>query len=571
MALIAFQNLTFRYPGAGEPALDDVCLEVGQGSLLCLMGRSGCGKTTLVRQLKTALVPKGARSGRVLLNGADVDAVGLRDQARLVGYVGQDPDSQLVCDTVGRELAFGLENVGAPREEAAVAVAETASYFGLQELMDCPVAELSGGQKQLVNLAAVLALRPQVLVLDEPTSQLDPVAAGEFLATVRAVNDDLGLTVILVEQRLEAAFAMADQVVVMANGRVAFQGSPEEVAASLGKCNHELCRCLPSAARIALALSGGTLQPCPLTVREGRRWLEGRLGGCQVRACSAADPAAGTAESAGSARSGAAERPACRPALRLRDVWFRYGRDLPDVLRGLSLTVEAGQLFALVGGNGAGKSTLLSLACGLRTPYRGRVETFGNRCALLPQDPQALFSWDSVAQELDDMVGAGVAGAASAGGSGDSAYGGNAAVTTEEVAALCHLKGLLDRHPLDLSSGEQQRVALAKALLVNPSVLLLDEPTKGLDALFKSELGALLRRLAQRGLTVVAVSHDVEFCAEWADRAALLFDGAIVASGAPSQLFAASAFYTTAASRIARDAVSGAVTVEDVVSACRSL
>ena len=569
MALIAFQNLTFRYPGTDEPALDDACLEVGRGSLVCLMGRSGCGKTTLVKQLKTPLVPKGVRSGRVLFDGVDVDAMDLRDQARLIGYVGQDPDSQLVCDTVGRELAFGLENVGAPREEAAVAVAETASYFGLQELMDCPVAELSGGQKQLVNLAAVLALRPQVLVLDEPTSQLDPVAAAEFLATVRAVNDDLGLTVILVEQRLEAAFAMADQVVALEGGRVMFQGGPEEVAAGLGKCNHELCRCLPSAARIALALSDGGAVSCPLTVREGRRWLEGHLGGRRLRTCSVADAAASTAEGAGLAKPGADESPCVRPALRLHNVWFRYERDLPDVLCGLSLTVEAGQIFALVGGNGAGKSTLLSLAAGLRAPYRGHVEAFGNRCALLPQDPLALFSWDSVAQELDEMAEAGAAGRA--GGADVSACAGKAAITVEEAVALCRLEDLLDRHPLDLSSGEQQRLALAKALLLNPSVLLLDEPTKGLDALFKAKLGVLLRQLAQRGLTVVAVSHDVEFCAEWADRAALLFDGAIAASGTPSQLFAASAFYTTAASRIARDAVPGAVTVEDVVSACRSL
>ena len=622
MEFLSFQNLTFTYPGADRPALDSVCLEVGEGSILCVMGRSGSGKTTLLRQLKTPLAPRGTRSGRARFLGGDIDAMDLRDQARLIGFVGQDPAAQLVCDTVEAELAFGLENLGVPRRVMAMRVAETASYFGLQDLMDWPVGELSGGQQQLVNLASVLAMRPKVLVLDEPTSQLDPLAASEFLATVGAVNDDLGITVIITEHRLETAFAMADQVAVMESGRVVARGTPSEVAGELRRSGSPLFDSLPSAARIAEGVEGPGARACPLTVRAGRRWLEDYVGGKviammgagvdveeRLRAAERAgkgpapeEPSAGSAEGAHvegvdgdpiseerrgeaaiEARTGfpcIAMPPETEPALRLCDVWFRYGRDLPDVLCGTDLTVPSGELFALVGANGTGKSTLLTVACGLRKPYRGSVRGPRGRWAMVSQDPTALFSRDTVRQELADML--------EKGDERPSRFrfrakdlrfqdelpdGDHAAPSSllADVVHICDLGNLLDRHPLDLSSGEQQRLALAKALLHRPSLLLLDEPTKGLDGIFKDELGCLLHRLTQQGLTVVLVSHDVEFCARWATRAALLFDGRIAASGAPAQLFSQAAFYTTAASRIARDAFPGAVTVEDVVRACRAL
>lgn len=573
MEFLAFQNLTFTYPGADRPALDSVCLEVGEGALVCLMGRSGSGKTTLLRQLKTPLAPRGTRSGHVRFLGDDIDAMDPRDQARLIGFVGQDPASQLVCDTVEAELAFGLENLGLQRRAMAMRVAETASYFGLQELMDWPVEELSGGQQQLVNLASVLAMRPRVLVLDEPTSQLDPLAASEFLSTVSAVNEDLGITVIMTEHRLETAFPLADQVAVMEAGRVVAQGTPREVALALERAGSPLFGSLPSAARIAVGVEGRRLDGCPLTVRAGRRWLEDYVGGkvlammasgvnVEERLAGAGEAAEGALDAAdGGAGGDAGGDP--QPALRLRDVWFRYGRDLPDVLRGVDLAVGQGELFALVGANGTGKSTLLTVACGLRRPYCGNVRGPRGRWALVPQDPVSLFSRDTVRQELEDM----------GDGHGRDGRGGTADPSAPliDAACACGLGALLDRHPLDLSSGEQQRLALAKALLRRPTLLLLDEPTKGLDGIFKDELGGLLRRLSQEGLTVVLVSHDVEFCARWATKAALLFDGRIAASGTPAQLFSAASFYTTAASRIARDSFPGAVTVEDVVQACLNL
>lgn len=566
MALISFQNLTFTYPGASSPALRSVSLEVERGEMLCVMGRSGSGKTTLIRQLKTPLVPRGQRSGCVCFADGPVDAMDPRDQARLIGFVGHDPEAQLVCDTVGAELAFGLENLGVEPATMAMRVAETASYFGLQELMDCPVDELSGGQKQLVNLAAVLAMRPSVLVLDEPTSQLDPLAAARFLDILATVSDDLAMTVIVTEQRLEAVFPLADRVAVLDDGQLIAAGTPQEVALELSHRESGLCAFLPSAARIYLAVEGAEAARCPLTVRSGRRWLEDYVGG---RLMKLFDPLLDADGSEAGTRIKAAvaacvsQRPVPETAdavLQLRDLWFRYGRDLPDVLRGLSLTVGRGELFALVGSNGAGKSTALAVAAGLRKPYRGTARMLEQPWALLPQDPVLLFSQDTVRGELEVAMG-------DVGAEG-SAVADDLRATTVRT---CLLEGLLDRHPLDLSAGEQQRVALAKALMRQPAVLLLDEPTKGLDSLFKAELGSLLRRLTEQGITIVVVSHDVEFCAQWATRVGLLFDGSVVAEGAPSALFSAAAFYTTAASRIAGEALPGAVTVDDVVSACRAL
>ena len=514
MALLALDQVTFTYSGAEAPAIDGVTLAFPPGSYTLIAGLSGCGKTTLLRALKTPLAPAGRWEGAVRCDGVPLAEIPLRDQARRIGFVMQEPDAQIVCDSVEAELAFGLENVGAPREVIGLKVAEMASFFGIQPWLCCRTACLSGGQKQLLNLAAVLALGPEVLVLDEPTSQLDPLAADEFLAAVRRVNRELGVTVVMAEHRLEGTLADADQLAVLEDGRVAAAGEPRAVAAQLCAADSPMAAALPA-------------------------------------------------------------------ALRLRDVWFRYEREAPDVLRGFSLDVRAGSVTALIGANGAGKSTVLRAACGLARPYRGSVEVLGQRLrrrgaapaagpvALLPQDPTLLFSRETVREELAD------------GGpdardaeplslrtrSVEAASASASAVV--EIAALCAIEPLMDAHPLDLSGGERQRVALAKVLLARPRLLLLDEPGKGVDAAFKAELGALLRQVAARGAAVLIASHDLDFCARWADETALVFNGAVAAAAPPRALFARADFYTTAASRMARGIVPDAVTVEDIVEACR--
>ena len=600
-----------------------MAIEPGQFVLVC--GQSGCGKTTLLRQFKSALAPHGHQSGQVLFDGVPLADVPEREQVARIGFVMQDPDAQIVTDKVWHELAFVLESLGCDERTMRLRVAEMASYFGIQHWFHKNVGELSGGQKQLLNLASVMAARPDVLVLDEPTSQLDPIAASDFLATVHRINRELGTTVVMSEHRLEEVYGLADRVVVLEEGRVVADGEPRAVAGQLHCAVSPMALALPAAARIAWGVEGrpgcadvegapcdrpgrrsgggapcapparavGRGAPCsdsievqgssrvadvsvctsmncartpsplrrlyssiveegvalqvevPLTVREGRAWLTREV---------AVHPPRRWALPAGEACDSAS----ARVAVELRDVWFRYERDGADVLRGTTLTVPGGSLFAVVGGNGTGKSTMLRAICGVALKEWKKAELFRGGVALLPQDPLNLMVKKTVRGDLEEMLD----------GRGLTAEQRVAAV--REVATLTDIAPLLDAHPFDLSGGEVQRAALAKVLLSEPRLLLLDEPTKGLDAFFKDKLAALLRSLTARGTTVLMVSHDIEFCASYADRCALFFDGDVVTTNPPRQFFASNSFYTTAANRISRGFFENVVTVEEVVELCRS-
>ena len=612
MALFAFEELTFRYPEAPRDALRDVSVAIEPGQFVLVCGQSGCGKTTLLRQFKSALAPHGNQSGRVLFDGVPLADVPEREQVARIGFVMQDPDAQIVTDKVWHELAFVLESLGCDERTMRLRVAEMASYFGIQHWFHKNVGELSGGQKQLLNLASVMAARPDVLVLDEPTSQLDPIAASDFLATVHRINRELGTTVVMSEHRLEEVYGLTDRVVVLEEGRVVADGEPRAVAGQLHRAGSPMALALPAAARIAWGVEGrpgrrsGEGAPCsnsievqgssratdvsvctsmncartpspsaqpysaivegavisqvgtPLTVREGRAWLADEVAAFPPRRW--ALPAGEVCDSAST-----------RAAVELRDVWFRYERDGADVLRGTTLTVPEGSLFAVVGGNGTGKSTMLRAICGVARPYRGKITVFGRRLkdwkraelfrggvAMLPQDPLNLMVKKTVRGDLEEML------------DGRSLTAEQRTAAVREVAALTDIVPLLDAHPFDLSGGEVQRAALAKVLLNEPRLLLLDEPTKGLDAFFKEKLAALLRSLTARGTTVLMVSHDVEFCASYADRCALFFDGDAVTTNPPRRFFASNSFYTTAANRISRGLFENAVTVEEVVELCQS-
>lgn len=557
MALFAFEELTFRYPEAPRDALRDVSVAIEPGQFVLVCGQSGCGKTTLLRQFKSALAPHGHQSGRMLFDGVPLADVPEREQVARIGFVMQSPDAQIVTDKVWHELAFVLESLGCDERTMRLRVAEMASYFGIQHWFHKNVGELSGGQKQLLNLASVMAARPDVLVLDEPTSQLDPIAASDFLATVHRINRELGTTVVMSEHRLEEVYGLVDRVVVLEEGRIAADGEPRAVAGQLHRAGSLMALALPAAARIAWGVESEQVET-PLTVREGRAWLADEVAAFPPRRW--AFPAGEACDSAST-----------RAAVELRDVWFRYERDGADVLRGTTLTVPEGSLFAVVGGNGTGKSTMLRAICGVARPYRGKITVFGRRLkdwkraelfrggvAMLPQDPLNLMVKKTVRGDLEEMLD----------GRGLTAEQRAAAVS--EVAALTDIVPLLDAHPFDLSGGEVQRAALAKVLLNEPRLLLLDEPTKGLDAFFKEKLAALLRSLTARGTTVLMVSHDVEFCASYADRCALFFDGDAVTTNPPRRFFASNSFYTTAANRISRGLFENAVTVEEVVELCQS-
>ncbi len=534
MACFTVQDLSFTYPGASRATLCNLHFTLEAGEFVTLCGPSGCGKSTLLRQLKPALAPHGIRSGSILFQGRPLEELDQREESTAIGFVLQSPENQIVTDKVWHELAFGLESLGWDTPTIRRRVAEMASFFGIQDWFHRDVASLSGGQKQLLNLASIMAMQPQVLILDEPTSQLDPIAASDFLATLGRINRELGTTILLTEHRLEEAFPLSTRVLVMDRGDILCEGSPAQVGEILREQDHSMFLAMPTPMRV-YAAAPGAVPPCPVTVREGRRWLEDYAQNQHL----AAIPPERLRPALGSA------------VVEVEEAWFRYAKDAPDIVKGLELKAYPGQLLAILGGNGAGKSTSLSLISGENRPQRGSVRCRG-RVSALPQNPQTLFVKKTVWEDLLEMAGS------------------RAEREEKAMAAaqLCRLEPLLERHPYDLSGGEQQRAALAKVLLTEPEILLLDEPTKGLDAAFKLLFAAILEELLAKGVTVIMVSHDVEFCARWADRCALFFDGAITAEAAPQAFFGGNSFYTTAANRMARQLLPEAVTAEDLILAC---
>lgn len=542
------KDLTFAYPTAPDKlALSDINLTVEKGQYITLCGKSGCGKTTLLKHLKSVLTPHGKRSGKIYFEGKPLTDADQREQRAKIGYVMQNPDNQIVTDKVWHELAFGLESLGYEQKTIRLRVAEMASYFGIQTWFHKNVSELSGGQKQLLNLASIMAMQPTVLILDEPTSQLDPIAASDFLNTVRKINLELGTTIIITEHRLEDIFHASDRVVVMDSGKIIADDDPRSIGEMLKSENSDMFAAMPSPVQIYYAV--GSELTCPLTVREGRNWLSEHFKDKEVTIKKLPDEAPLNETDT--------------PALTLKEIWFRYEKDLPDVLKGVSLNVPKESIFAIVGGNGTGKSTTLKAICNICKPYRGKVliegkyiekyksgELFKGNLAMLPQDPQSLFVKKTVKEDLEEML---------------SGKAEDKAVKIAEVAETCEITELLASHPYDLSGGEQQRAALAKVLLTEPKILLLDEPTKGIDSFFKLKFAEILKKLKVQGVTIVMVSHDVEFCARYADSVSMFFDGSIVTTNTPKRFFSQNSFYTTAANRMARHVFENAVTNVDVI------
>lgn len=552
MELFRIENLNFTYAD-GKQALEDISFSLEEGQMLCVCGPTGSGKSTLLRLLKREISPRGTKNGVIYLNGRRQEDLGELEAATEVGFVMQRPEMQIVTDKVWHELAFGLENLGVRQDEIRRRVCEIAGYFGMETWFDKSTDSLSGGQKQLLNLASVMVMQPSLLILDEPVSQLDPIAASDLLATVGKLCREFGITVIAAEQRLEELIPASDKLLALKDGRIVTFGDTRECVGKL--MNDELFSpFMPASARLyakltankreigskaagtplsngegsgtpvgSLSAGEGSGTPgIPLSVGEGRRFLRETISRCgELPACLSGD-ALLYGSGFGNGGSTGSECPETHEkdhALEFREVYLRYERNGRDILRALSFTVRKGEIFCLLGGNGAGKSTAVSAAAGLVKPYTGKIKIFGknirdyrgqelyrNCVALLPQDVQTVFL-------TDDING---------------------------------------RHPYDLSGGEQQLAALDIVLATKPRLLLLDEPTKGLDAVLTAELVNRLRALAQEGVTIVIVSHDVEFAACVADRCALLFNGEVVSVSDSRDFFAGNYFYTTALSRITR-------------------
>lgn len=533
MELLAIKDLSFRYAGSDSAAISGVSFSVERGDFLAVCGATGSGKSTLLRLIKRELAPRGKAEGEILFCGKPLCELDDRKAAQKIGYVAQRPEEQIVTDRVWHELAFGLENLGLPTGVIRRRVAETACFFGIEEWFDKSTDELSGGQKQLLSLASVMVMQPELLLLDEPTARLDPIAAGDFINAVARLNRELSLTVIMISHCLEDVLPVANRVLALEDGRVAEYG---ETRKAVGKIKNipSLAGALPAAARLYSRL--GADCECPLTVREGRDLIEHNFGS-SVRAL----PPEEYVHSK-------------NVALEFSGVYFRYSREQEDVLRGLELKVYENEIFCLLGGNGSGKSTALAAAAGLIKPYAGNIRVFGKKVTdrefaraglltLLPQDVQTVFIKSTVRAELADA-------------------------NVTEGALTQELDRLMDRHPYDLSGGQQQLLALAKALAARPRLLLLDEPTRGLDAGAKAEFVSVLRKLRDGGMTVVLVTHDAELAADVSDRCALFFRGEIIADDVPRRFFSGNSFYTTAANRICRGYYDLVATVDDAARIC---
>ena len=485
MEILSCENVAFKYNESTDYAISDCTFSVKKGEKIMLCGASGSGKSTLLRLLKRELSPRGELSGNITIMGKDRSELSDRESAEKIGFVMQSPDSQTVCDKVSAELAFGLESFGVKSGEIQSRVGEMAAFFGIEPLYDRDISTLSGGQKQLVALCSVMATDPDILLLDEPTAQLDPVAARELLGILDRLNNFV---------------------------KNALEGFLPETAKTFARLCDDL----------------------PLNVRQGRAKLE-KLGVTDIPKQAVNDT----------------ER--AEPyALQCKNLWQRYEKNSPDILKGCDLGIRKGECYGLLGSNGGGKSTLLRVICGLCKPYMGTVSLFGKKqkaykngslfremLAFLPQEPVTMFVKESVREDLLQ--------------SGDK-------VTVENVSQRMGIEHLLDRHPWDLSGGEIQKCAFGKILLADPKIIVLDECTKGMDSFAKKALGDILLDLKDEGRTILLVTHDLEFAAQYCDRCGLLFDGKIVAEDNAVEFFSQNRFYTTAAARLTRGFFSGAVT-----------
>ncbi len=534
MKILEVKNLSFRYKNAEKYAFSEVSFDVHEGELILVCGATAGGKTTLLRCLKPELSPNGNKSGEIIFCGEPLEALSEADSASKIGYVMQRPENQTVTDSVRSELAFGGESLGLSANEISRQIAESAAYFGLERLLSEKTSQLSGGQRQLLNLAAVMAVNPRLVVLDEPTAQLDPIAAGSFIRTLHRIARELSVTIIIAEHRFEELLPLADKVLLLEEGHVFAFGAPSETIKTLAECS-SIAASLPSGIQLYSEFSELSQNRAPLTLGESRALLDSSFN----RKITAVehDTLPENRET----------------AIRLREIYFAYETSAPDVISATSVEIGKGEIFSLLGSNGSGKSTLLSVMAGLEKPYRGAVEILGkplkkykngslyqNLLAYLPQDVQSSFMCDSVGEELEFT----------------------------QDSRIYDFSPYYDMHPYDLSGGQQQLLGLKKLVMSNPRILLLDEPTKGLDGSWRNAVADAIKELRSGGMTVFIVTHDTELAAMVSDRCGIFFDGRISAVGPPHEIFADSMFYTTNAAKTARGIYSGVCTTAQLIGIC---
>ena len=561
MEILRVDGLKFSYPNQLKKALNNINFSIDEGDFVLICGESGCGKSTLLRHLKPELSPHGQVSGDIYYYSQKINDYSSKQLASEIGYVLQNPDSQIVTDKVWHELAFGLENMGLDTQSIRLRVAEMASFFGIQGWFRKNVNDLSGGQKQLLNLASIMAMQPKILILDEPTSQLDPIAAKDFIDTLVRINKELSTTIIMTEHNLEDIYSVCDKVIVMEDGKVICNDTNYKVVDILsGDKNHKMFKSLPTPSKIYNQLNEYLegANKSPLTVKDCRQWLNDSMDEVTITKLDDTETEINIDEK---------DR---EIAIELKDVYFQYNKISEPTIRDLSFKVYKGEIYSILGGNGTGKSTTLSLVARQRKPQRGKIfinniemkkynnkSLYENNLALLPQNPQSLFVFETVKEDLEEVLIL---------KNKDRKY---IDKEVKRVSKLLDIEHLLEHHPYDLSGGELQRAGMAKVMLLNPKIILLDEPTKGLDAYCKEKIGKMLMKLRDMGVTIVVVSHDIEFSARYSDRCAMFFDGSIVSEGTPREFFLGNNFYTTVSNRIARNIFEDTLIYEDVVSLCK--
>lgn len=534
MELFNLNHVSFSFPNTDQHVLKDISLSINEGEFLVIGGASGSGKTTLLKVLKRELTPAGQLEGEVLYKGKLINEWGERQMVEQVGYVFQDPDNQIVMDEVMQEIVFGLENLGYSTFEMRKRVAEMVHFFGVEDLLNAKPSELSGGQKQLLNLLSVLLMKPRVLLLDEPTSQLDPVAAKELVLMLERLNKETGMTIVLVEHRLEELFAVADRFVLVESGQIRYEGDSRQVIGELYMDQAtQFFPYVPTFARLYMEFEEKpVIAKIPLTVKECKQWIgreEHEIAPVEAQSNRSKEPW----------------------ILEMDDVFFRYEKKAPFVLKSFTLRIPKGQFFAMVGGNGSGKTTALRTSLGSIKPQRGKVRLNGQdmrkmkdsewigKIAYLPQNPRTYFVQQTIEEEMQNI--------------GERLKLSNLTERMQHLLEAFGISHLRTRHPYDCSGGEVQKAALACILLGEPEMLFIDEPTKGMDPISKQHLGELLYSLQQDGLTIFMVTHDIGFAASYAERCAMMFDGEIAADGTPDELFKGNYFYTTAINRATRE------------------
>ena len=592
MALIEFNSFSFSYlnsDGVESEArsLDNINLEINDGDFVLLCGPSGCGKTTLLTNIKKELMPAGNRTGEIRFNGVRIDDLDDISSACDIGYLFQNPDSQIVTDTVIQEIAFPLENIGLPTEEIRNRISEIVAFFGINDILHRNVNELSGGQKQLVNLCSLLVLRPKVLLLDEPMSQLDPIASYEFLSIIRRLNEEFSITVIMSEHKADSIFPFIDKAIFLKGGKIEFDDNAHDICRDV--IDDEIFEnYLPAVTKIYNSLSArypslGKLST-PLSIREGRRCLNAihddliEISGVGEDSVShykkyRSEEKTGILDKFSFNKNGDA-------LIRMSGVYFAYEKE-KLILKNVDFNLNKGEFVGLIGGNGAGKSTFLQLLVGILKPIKGKVRyRKGINLAYVHQNPMIHFSKDNIREELLESV--------IESNNADfnkESYEKLLEMSKEEFIESDILNGLefdnikfkfrdlieffgigelIDKHPYDCSGGEQQKIAIVKVLLQNADVLILDEPTKGLDPISNKSLAEILNSLCDDGMTILMTSHDLDFVANNCRRCLMLFDKDIQVDDNPKVIFAENNFYTTFVNRMVKEYVPEIVTLDDL-------